>query len=235
MNVPGMGDSITEGTVVKWEKNKGDWVEVDAVLVVLETDKVSVEVRSPSAGFLEEQLHPVSATIAVGTPLAKIKAGEKPAGAAAAAPAKAAAPAAAAAAAAPAKPAAASAAPASAAAAPAKAAAPAAGAKPAAPKPAAPAGSRSESRVAMSSIRKRISLRLKESQNTAAMLTTFQECDMSGLFELREKYKDAFEKAHGVKLGFRSPFVAAAAATLKEMPIVNAVIDGSDVSFREAA
>lgn len=242
MNVPSMGDSITEGTVVKWEKNVGDWVNTDDVIVVLETDKVSVEVRSPHAGVLEEQLHPVSATIAVGVPLAKIKAGEKPAGGAAA-PKAAAAPEAPKAPKAPEAP--------KAPAAPAAPKAPAAPAAPAAPKAAAPAApkaaaaspaaaagapsARTENRVAMSSMRKRIAQRLKDSQNTAAMLTTFQEVDMSAIFELREKYKEAFEKTHGVKLGFMSAFVCAAAASLKEMPIINAVIDGGDVVYRSYA
>lgn len=85
----------------------------------------------------------------------------------------------------------------------------------------------------MTRMRQRISQRLKESQNTAAMLTTFQECDMSALFELREKYKDAFEKVHGVKLGFMSPFLKAAAQSLVEMPVINAVIDGGDIVYRD--
>lgn len=172
----------------------------------------------------------LGATVVVGAPLANLQAGEKPAGAVAPAPAAAAAaPAAAApasapvAAAAPPPPAAAAAAPAKPAPAPPKASP--------APAPPAPSGSRSENRVALSRMRLRIAQRLKESQNTAAMLTTFQEvrsrsgvqrlppwvsgpprappsqCDMSALFEMRDKYKDAFEKAHGVKLGFMSPFI----------------------------
>lgn len=161
----------------------------------------------------------------------KIRAAEKPAGAAAAAPAPA--PAAAKAAAAPAPaPAAAKAAapaPAPAAAAP-KAAAPAAAA--AAPKPVA-FNSRSETRVKMTRMRQRIAQRLKESQNTTAMLTTFQECDMSTVFELREKYKDGFEKKHGAKLGFMSAFLKAAASSLQEIPAVNAVIDGGDIVYRD--
>ena len=85
----------------------------------------------------------------------------------------------------------------------------------------------------MSRMRLRIAQRLKESQNTAAILTTFQEVDMSALFELREKYKDSFEKAHGVKLGFMSPFLKAAAASLEEIPAVNAVIEGGDIVYRD--
>ena len=168
----------------------GDYVAQDDILCVLETDKVAVEVRSPSAGVLEEQLAKVQDTVAVGAPLVKLKPGAAPAAAAAAAPAPAPAPKAEAAAPAPA-PKAAAPAPAPAAAAPPKPAAKPAAA--AAPKPAAPApGSRAENRVAMSRMRQRIAQRLKESQNTAAMLTTFQEVDMSALFELREKYKVRF-------------------------------------------
>ncbi len=78
-----------------------------------------------------------------------------------------------------------------------------------------------------------LSCRLKDSQNTAAMLTTFQECDMSGIIELRERYKEGFEKRHGVKLGFMSAFLSAAAQTLKEIPVVNAVIEGGDIVYRD--
>ena len=82
-------------------------------------------------------------------------------------------------------------------------------------------------------MRQRIAQRLKESQNTAAMLTTFQEVDMSAVFELREKYKEQFEKIHGVKLGFMSPFLKASAAALKELPAVNAVIEGDEIVYRD--
>ena len=85
----------------------------------------------------------------------------------------------------------------------------------------------------MTRMRVRIAQRLKESQNSTAMLTTFQECDMSSVFEMREKYKDAFEKKHSVKLGFMSAFVKAAASSLQEFPIVNAVIDGGDIVYRD--
>jgi 2-oxoglutarate dehydrogenase E2 component (dihydrolipoamide succinyltransferase) len=208
-------------------------VQLDDVLVVIETDKVSVDVRAPVAGTLVETVPNAGDTVNVGGPLCSIMAGAAPAGAAAAAPAKAAAPAAASAAA----PAAAAppkaAAPPAAPAAPAAKAAAAPAASSAAPAAAAAAGARTETRVKMTRMRLRIAQRLKESQNSAAMLTTFQECDMSGIFELREKYKDAFEKKHGVKLGFMGSFVKAAAASLQEFPIVNAVIDGGDVVYRD--
>lgn len=227
MNVPSMGDSITEGTVIQWTKAPGDWVNVDDVVVVLETDKVSVEVRSPNAGFLDTQLAEPGTTVAVGSALAKIRPGDKPAdagkpAAASSPPAPAAAPAAPKAAPAPA--------------APAPAAAPAVP-KPApaapAPAPAAAAGARTENRVAMTRMRQRISQRLKDSQNTAAMLTTFQEVDMSAIYELRDKFKDQFEKTHGVKLGFMSPFLKASAQSLVENPVINAVIDGGDIVYRD--
>ncbi|MBT6206942.1 MAG: 2-oxoglutarate dehydrogenase complex dihydrolipoyllysine-residue succinyltransferase, partial [Francisellaceae bacterium] len=91
---------------------------------------------------------------------------------------------------------------------------------------------RSEERVRMSRLRQKIAERLKESQNTAAILTTFNEADMTNIIEVRKKYKDAFEKKHGVKLGFMSFFVEAAIAALKEIPNVNAEIDGTDIVYK---
>ena len=85
----------------------------------------------------------------------------------------------------------------------------------------------------MTRLRQTIARRLKEAQNTAAMLTTFNEVDMSGVMELRNRYKDAFEKRHGVKLGFMSFFVKAAIAALKEIPAVNAEIDGQDIIYKQ--
>lgn len=124
--------------------------------------------------------------------------------------------------------------------APAPAAAPKAAPTPAAPKAApapvttaAVAGSRNETRVKMSKMRMRIAERLKDSQNTAAMLTTFNEIDMNNIINLRTKYKDAFEKKHGVKLGFMSAFVKASSAALAEFPAVNAVIDDDHIVYRD--
>jgi 2-oxoglutarate dehydrogenase E2 component (dihydrolipoamide succinyltransferase) len=108
-----------------------------------------------------------------------------------------------------------------------------AAAKPApapAARPAAPAGS--EERVRMSRLRKRIAERLKEAQNTAAMLTTFNEVDMSEVMAVRARFKDAFEKKHGVKLGFMSFFVKAAVLALKEVPAVNAEIQGEEIVYK---
>lgn len=114
---------------------------------------------------------------------------------------------------------------------PAPAAAPAAKAE--APKPAAKpaAGSREEQRVPMTRIRARIAERLKESQNTAAMLTTFNEVDLKAVNDLRAKFKDSFEKTHGSKLGFMSFFVKASIEALKKFPLVNASIDGNDIVY----
>ena len=107
-------------------------------------------------------------------------------------------------------------------------------ARPAAPaqQPPREAGPREE-RVRMTRLRQTIARRLKEAQNTAAMLTTFNEVDMSGVMNLRNQYKDAFEKRHGVKLGFMSFFVKAAVAALKEIPAVNAEIDGTDIVYKQ--
>ncbi len=116
--------------------------------------------------------------------------------------------------------------------------APAASPPPAAPAPAAPAPSvpraphEREERVRMSRLRKRIAERLKQAQNTAAMLTTFNEVDMSRVMALRGTYKDTFEKKHGVKLGFMSFFVKACIVALKEIPAVNAEIDGDDIVYK---
>lgn len=85
----------------------------------------------------------------------------------------------------------------------------------------------------MSRMRIRISQRLKESQNTAAMLTTFNEIDMSGFMNIRKEIGEAFNKKHGIKLGFMSAFVCAASAAIKEQKIVNAVIDGNDIVYRD--
>jgi 2-oxoglutarate dehydrogenase E2 component (dihydrolipoamide succinyltransferase) len=102
---------------------------------------------------------------------------------------------------------------------------------PAVPAPKATAGDRTEQRVPMTRIRARIAERLKESQNTAAMLTTFNEVDLKAVSDLRAKFKDSFEKTHGVKLGFMSFFVKASIEALKKYPLVNASIDGNDIVY----
>ncbi|MDO8605807.1 MAG: 2-oxoglutarate dehydrogenase complex dihydrolipoyllysine-residue succinyltransferase [Phaeospirillum sp.] len=248
VKVPTLGESVSEATIAKWLKNVGDAIRADEPLVELETDKVTVEVNAPSAGTLTEISAAIGDVVEVGALLCVIGA----AGAATkAAPAAAPAPAKVASAAAPAvmpsaKKIAADAGIDTAAIAGtgkdgrvtkgdvlAAAAAPA----PAAPKPTTPSGPRAkaelEERVKMTRLRKRIAERLKEAQNTAAMLTTFNEVDMTALFDLRNQYKDQFEKRHGTKLGFMSFFVKASVAALKDWPAVNAEIDGEDLVYKK--
>jgi 2-oxoglutarate dehydrogenase E2 component (dihydrolipoamide succinyltransferase) len=256
IKVPALGESVTEATVAKWFKKVGDAVAADEPLVELETDKVTVEVPSPTAGSIAEIRAEAGATVNVGALLGMITAGAAPAkGAAkAAAPAPAAVAPAAKAAPAPAAPAK-DAGPAArkmmaetgvvpasgsgkdgrvtkadilaAIASPAPASAPAA-----APQAAPRQLGAGEERVKMTRLRKRIAERLKQAQNTAAMLTTFNEADMGAVMALRTKYNEAFEKRHGVKLGFMSFFVKACVAALKEIPAVNAEIDGDDIIYK---
>jgi 2-oxoglutarate dehydrogenase E2 component (dihydrolipoamide succinyltransferase) len=260
IKVPALGESVTEATVAKWLKNVGDAVARDEPLVELETDKVTLEVNATAAGTLGDIAAAAGATVEVGGLLGTINEGSgggaaKPATKPAAAPAPAAKSAAPAAAAMPA----AAAQPLSPAvrkmveetkvdpatiagtgkdgrltkgdviqateARPAAPSAPAAAAKPR------ELGAREE-RVKMTRLRKRIAERLKQAQNTAAMLTTFNEVDMTSVMALRESYKEPFEKRHGVKLGFMSFFVKACLAALKELPAVNAEIDADDIIYK---
>ena len=255
IKVPPMGESVTEATVARWFKKEGDAVKRDEPLLELETDKVTVEVPSPADGAIESIAVQQGATVSVGAVLGAIAEGK--AGAAAkAAPApkaeapKPAAPAPEKAATAPAMPSAARIAAESGVstasvagtgrdgrvtkgdmlgALAARAAAPA-------PVAAAPAGPRHnearEERVPMTRLRKTIALRLKESQNTAAQLTTFNEVDMTAVMAARATYKDAFEKKHGVKLGFMGFFAKACVAALKEIPSVNGEIEGDNIVYK---
>lgn len=228
IEVPTMGDSITEGTIVDMPVAPGDYVQPDEVVVVLETDKVSVDVRATEGGALVEILGEIDDVVEVGSDLYRIDTdADAPESASApmpeteetltpsaeTPPAAAAPPVAAAAPAASAPP----------------PAAPAAAAPKAPPPPMAEApvfmGQRTERRTKMSRMRQTVATRLKGAQNTAAMLTTFQECDMGNLMEMRKKYQDAFVAKHGIKLGFMSAFVMAATAALQEVPLVNAYID----------
>ncbi len=252
IRVPSLGESVTEATIAKWFKKEGDAVKADEPLVELETDKVTVEVPAPASGKLEKISVLAGQTVAVGALLGSIAEGA--AGAASSAPApKIAAPAPAPIAAIPAEqtlsPAVRKAVvennlnPASIegtgkdgrllkgdvlAAMEAKpAAAPVAVSAPA---PAAPQGG--EERVKMTRLRATIARRLKDAQNSAAMLTTFNEVDMSAVMALRNQYKEVFEKKHGVKLGFMSFFVKACIQALKDVPAVNAEIDGEDIVYK---
>ena len=265
IEVPALGESITEAIVARWLKQPGEAVETDEPLVELETDKITVEVPSPSAGVLSKQLAEEGATVNVGDAIAEIEEG---ASASAAAPAKAEskpAPAPAKAESAPSKPAAMPAAQAEAKRQGVdvdavegsgrggrvlkedvqKAAAPKAESKPApapakaeskpAPAPAKPAAPRGdgsrEERVPMSRLRKKIAENLVQAQHNAAILTTFNECDMSAVMDMRNRYKDSFVKKHDVKLGFMSFFVKATVHALQEVRSVNARIEGDDIVY----
>ncbi|HEU0309915.1 MAG TPA: 2-oxoglutarate dehydrogenase complex dihydrolipoyllysine-residue succinyltransferase [Sphingomicrobium sp.] len=294
VKVPALGESITEGTLAQWLKRPGETVAADEPIASLETDKVSVEVPSPVAGTLAEQLFQEGDTVEVGAVIARI--GEAASGAAAtAAPAKEIADAATN----PPGPAetplprqdvhAASADHADLtlspavrravlehhvdpskihgtgkdgrltkddvlAAAKAKDSAPAeagaqteANASPAAPSKAAPqpdwvpayagaqagAGERKEERVKMTRLRQTIATRLKEAQNTAALLTTYNDVDMSAVIDARARYKDLFEKKHGIRLGFMGFFVKAVALAARDVPAVNARIEGDEIVYSD--
>ena len=229
-----MGDSITEGTIVDLPVAPGEFVQVDDVVVVLETDKVSVDVRAPEAGALVEVLGEVDDVVEVGSQLFRLDTDADAPDSAPSDPApeevatEIAEPAKQEAAAPPPPP------PKQ------KEPEPAPAKKTAStPPPASPTtlslGGRTERRTKMSRMRQRVAARLKDAQNTAAMLTTFQECDMGNLMDMRSKYKEAFEKKHDVKLGFMSAFVKAATAALQELPAVNAYIDDAtqEIVYRE--
>ena len=259
IKVPAMGESVTEATVARWFKKEGDAVKRDEPLLELETDKVTVEVPAPADGALESISVKAGDTVVVGALLGAIAEGK--AGTAAKPAAKAEAPKAAAPAPAPAPvPAAKSEAPAMPSAQRIAAesglstasvagtgrdgrvtkgdmlgALEARASKPASA-PAQPSGPRHnaarEEIVAMTRLRKTVALRLKESQNTAAQLTTFNEVDMTAVMAARATYKDAFEKKHGVKLGFMGFFAKAVVAALKELPNVNAEIEGDNIIYK---
>ena len=299
VQVPALGESITEGTLAQWLKKPGEAVAADEPIASLETDKVSVEVPSPVAGVLTEQLVKEGDTVAVGAVIARIDEGAtaacrrlrrrrrpsattNPAGAGR-------------------DPGAArrraragrgsrgrragsdddhvttlspavrravleyhvdptkiqgtgkdgrltkddviAAAEAQKTGSPAQAGAQAPQAKAPAPASAGSAclgpglrrghGERSEERVKMSRLRQTIARRLKEAQNTAAMLTTFNDVDMTAVIEARARYKDLFEKKHGIRLGFMGFFVKACALAAKDVPSVNASIEGDEIVYHD--
>lgn len=240
VKTPAFAESVTEGDV-RWEKAVGDTVSEDEVVCEIETDKTSLQVPAPASGVIEELLIPDGGKVEAGTALFKLRKG--------AGPPKAEAPAAAA----PPPPSAAPPPPPSAMGpiptamppvppVPAHAmnAKPVSAIKPTAAGGGAKAeggarGARTESRVKMNRMRLRIAQRLKEAQNTCAMLTTFNEVDMSNITEMRQTYKDAFLKKHNIKLGFMSAFVKAASYALADQPAVNAVIDDTtkEIVYRE--
>mmetsp|Transcript_127507 Transcript_127507/g.207708 ORF Transcript_127507/g.207708 Transcript_127507/m.207708 type:complete len:484 (+) Transcript_127507:83-1534(+) len=261
--VPEFGaESITEGTIMEWKKNPGDPVAKGDVLVVIETDKVTVEVNAAEAGTVKEHLVKVDDTVEVGVPLVKIAVGEVSSSSAAESSAPTAAPA-------PSAPVATSdglplvvtgfgalksgflraaalrrnpaLAPTAAAAEP---TAPIAS-KPTAATPVAPAPKatpvaaigRGDRRVPMSFVRQLVAKRLKDAQNTAALLTTFQEVDMTAVLEVRSKYKELFGKTHGAPLGFLSIFAKASCVALAELPGVNGIFDekNNEIVYRDFA
>ena len=259
ITVPQLGESVTEATVAKWFKSIGDAVNRDEPLVELETDKVTLEVNAAEAGTLTEIAAAEGAEVGVGALLGIINAGSAaiaakapPAATNLSGPVPAA----------PAEPDADAAlspavrklvdenrldpsritgtgkdgrltkgdvlahlekrtAPTE------TPAAPVAAKSPVAP------DARGEERVRMTRLRKRIAERLKEAQNSAAMLTTFNEVDMTNVMAARAKYRDQFEKKHAVKLGFMSFFAKACIVALKEIPAVNAMIDGDELVYRQ--
>ena len=263
IRVPALPESIADATLVAWHKQPGEAFKRDENLADLETDKVVLEVPAPADGVMGAQNFAVGATVTEGQVLAVITAGAAPAVAAQLKPAAAPAVAAAATPAAANSAAPADAAKLSPsvrrlveenkldpAAVPAsgrdgrltksdvtdfldkKPAAPAPAAKPTAAPAAARVG-RAEQRVAMSRLRQRVAQRLVEAQSTQALLSSFNEVDLGAVQELRTRYKDKFEKAQGVKLGFMSFFVKAAIEALKKFPVLNASVDGSDIIYHE--
>ncbi|CAH0019141.1 unnamed protein product [Clonostachys rhizophaga] len=228
VQVPQMAESISEGTLKQFNKAIGDFVEQDEEIATIETDKIDVAVNAPEAGVIKEFLVAEEDTVTVGQDIIRIELGgapaEKPAEKEAEAPKEAPKEAASESTPAPkeeSKP------------------APKEESKPAPKQESKPAptksqpeeptptpGAREERRVKMNRMRLRIAERLKQSQNTAASLTTFNEVDMSNVMEFRKLYKDDILKKTGVKLGFMSAFSKAAVLAMRDLPAVNASIEG---------
>jgi 2-oxoglutarate dehydrogenase E2 component (dihydrolipoamide succinyltransferase) len=257
VKVPQLPESVSEATLVSWHKKAGEAVARDENLIDVETDKVVLELPAPGDGVLIELVKPDGATVTSNEVIAVIDTEASGAAAASAAP-KATEPKPAPPAPVPAPAAGVTALPAARKMMAEQNVDPsavegtgrggritkgdviAAKASPAPPAPAAKApvvelptaqGSRPEQRVPMSRLRARVAERLVQSQSTAAILTTFNEVNMQPVIDLRNKYKDRFEKEHGVKLGFMSFFVKAAVHALKKFPLVNASIDGNDIVY----
>ena len=254
VKVPQLSESVAEATMLTWKKKAGEAVAQDEILIEIETDKVVLEVPAPSAGVLAEIIVGDGGTVVSDQVIAKIDSAAK--ATAAAAPAPAAVTPAPAPAAAPAAPVTSAKAMPSAAKLMAEnnlsavagsgkdgritkgdvlatlsGTAPAAKAAPVAAPVVSSASGRPEERVPMSRLRARIAERLLQSQQTNAILTTFNEVNMAPVMAMRNKYKDQFEKEHGTKLGFMSFFVKAAVHALKKYPILNASVDGNDIIY----
>ena len=205
--VPVLGESVVEATVSKWIKKKGDYVEVDDPIVELETDKVTLEVPASITGILENTVVSEGDTVEVGALLGTIIAGEKQHKKE-------------------------------------EVSKEVEKEKPITNKPEVKSNNQVtenirnednvnlEERIPMSRLRQAIARRLKEAQNNAAMLTTYNEVDMSALMEMRKNYQESFEKKNGVRLGYMSFFVKASIDALSEFPAVNAEIDGNDIIYK---
>lgn len=232
VKVPEMAESITEGTLTAYSKSVGDYVAQDETIATIETDKIDIEVNSPISGTITELLVEVEETVEVGQDLVKIDEGEAPAGGAKEEASKEEAPK---------EEASKEEAPKKEA--PKKEAPKKEAAKPKESKPKESKSestatftsfSRNEERVKMNRMRLRIAERLKESQNTAASLTTFNEVDMTNLMDMRKLYKDEFLEKTGIKLGFMGAFAKASTLAAKEIPAVNAAIENNDTMvFRD--
>jgi 2-oxoglutarate dehydrogenase E2 component (dihydrolipoamide succinyltransferase) len=257
IRVPTLGESVSEATIARWFKKTGDAVKADEALLELETDKVSLEVNAPAAGVLAEILAKDGANVAPGTVLGLIAEGAaRKSESAVRPPEKASSPEPAAVT----KAAASDHGPAvsrlaaetgvnpssvtgsgkdgrvtkgdmlgALASPPPMAAAPLPITLRA---PSVPDDASREERVKMTKLRQTIARRLKEAQSVAAMLTTFNDVDMSAVMQLRAQYKDVFEKKHGTKLGFMGFFTKAVVQALKDIPAVNAEIDGQDIIYK---
>jgi 2-oxoglutarate dehydrogenase E2 component (dihydrolipoamide succinyltransferase) len=252
IKVPPLGESVSEASIAKLHKKAGDAVKADELICELETDKVTLEVNAPANGVISDLKVKEGDNVKVGDLIATMQEG----GAVVSAKSSAAPSSDAHVVSATLQPDSHALSPA-----PKKLAAEnnvdtskisgsgkdgrvtkgdvlevmAGGAKPAAPaapKPPVDFGAKPVERVKMSKLRQKIAERLKESQNTAAILTTFNEVDMTAVMALRTQYKDVFEKTHGVKLGFMSFFVRACVEALQEIPAVNAEIDGTDIVYK---
>jgi 2-oxoglutarate dehydrogenase E2 component (dihydrolipoamide succinyltransferase) len=216
VKIPSVGESITSGVLSIWHKKDGEQVGRDELLFTLETDKVSQEVNSPDAGVVHTKVAE-GAEVKIGQIVAEIDTAASGDAPSAPAPAPAAAPAE--------KPAAPAPAPE-----PPKSS-PAPALTPIILEPASPSAS-SDSRAVrkkMTPLRRKIAAQLVKAQHTAAILTTFNECDMSAVMSLRKLLQDDFSKKHGVKLGFMSFFVKAVVDALQAVPAINSRIDGDDL------
>jgi 2-oxoglutarate dehydrogenase E2 component (dihydrolipoamide succinyltransferase) len=232
IKAPPFAESISEAQIGEWVKKEGDFVDRDEVVLELETDKAALEVVAPVAGTIVKLLKKVGETVTSGEIVAQMEPGPAPAK-------KASAPAAAP---------------------PAPTAPPVSEAKvmpaarrvlaekgidpsqvaPSGPggrilkedvQTSAPAAGRQRELVPMTLIRKKIAARLVDAQQTAALLTTFNEVDMSAVMDLRKTYQDSFKETHGIKLGFMSFFVKAAVDALRRSPAVNAQIEGDSIAY----